>query len=99
MVRQGKGSWLTHDLTHRGVNAWLLTAVIVGFYLILYYTELFTRVARAIGLDSKWTLYGLIYTFAVVAGGIHVIRKYRHNRYQIVRTSVVVFIQVSFAFA
>ena len=99
MVRQGKGSWLTHDLTHRGVTAWLLTAVIVGFYLILYYTELFTRGAHAIGLGSKWTLYGLIYTFAIVAGGIYVIRKYRHNRYQIARTSVVMFVQVSFAFA
>jgi ferredoxin-type protein NapH len=99
MVRQGKLSWLAHDLTHRGITAWLLTAVLVAFYLVLYYTEAFTPVARAIRLGSKWTLYGLMYTLAVVIGGIHVIRKYPHNRYQIVRTSVVMFVQVVLAFA
>jgi polyferredoxin len=51
------------------------------------------------GLGSKWTLYGLLYSIAIVAGGIYVIRKYNHNRYQIVRTCVVMFVQVVFAFA
>lgn len=99
MLRQGKTSWLAHDLTHRGITAWLLTAILVAFYLVLYYTEAFTSVAHAIGLPSKWTLYGLIYTLAIVIGGIFVIRKYRHNKYQIVRTSVVMFVQVVLAFA
>jgi polyferredoxin len=99
MVREGKLSWLSHDLTHRGVTAWLLTGILVAFYFILYFTERFNPVARALGLDNKWTLYGLIYTLAVVIGGIHVIRKYRHNPYQIVRTSVVMFVQIVFAFA
>jgi ferredoxin-type protein NapH len=99
MVRQGKVSWLVHDITNRGITAWLLTAILVVFYLELYYTERFTIVASAIGLDSKWTLYGLLYTVAIVTGGIHVIRKYRHNKYQVVRTSVVMFVQVVFAFA
>jgi ferredoxin-type protein NapH len=99
MVREGKLSWLSHDLTHRGVTAWLLTGSLVAFYFILYFTERFNPVARALGLDNKWTLYGLIYTLAVVIGGIHVIRKYRHNPYQIVRTSVVMFVQIVFAFA
>jgi ferredoxin-type protein NapH len=99
MVREGKLSWLSHDLTHRGVTAWLLTGILVAFYFVLYFTERFNPVARALGLGNKWTLYGLIYTFAVVIGGIHVIRKYRHNPYQIVRTSVVMFVQIVFAFA
>jgi ferredoxin-type protein NapH len=99
MVREGKLSWLAHDLTHRGVTAWLLTALLIAFYLLLYYTELFTGAARAIGLDGKWTLYGLLYSLAIVAGGVHVIRKHRHNRYQVVRTSVVMFTQVVFAFS
>jgi ferredoxin-type protein NapH len=99
MVREGKLSWLAHDLTHRGITAWLLTAILAGFYLVLYYMELFTGAARAMGLDSKWTLYGLIYTAAILAGGIHVLRKYRHNRYQVVRTSVVMFVQAVFAFS
>jgi ferredoxin-type protein NapH len=99
MVRQGKAAWLAHDLTHRGVTAWLLTALLTGFYLVLYYTEIFTGVARAIGLDGKWTFYGLVYTTAIVVGGVFVLRKYRHNRYQVVRTSVVMFVQVVFAFS
>ncbi len=99
MVRQGKAAWLAHDLTHRGVTAWLLSALLVAFYLVLYYTELFTGAARAIGLDGKWTLYGILYSLAIVIGGIFVLRKYRHNRYQVVRTAVVMFVQVVFAFS
>ncbi len=50
-------------------------------------------------LASRWTLYGFLYTLAITGGGSYVIWKYRHNRYQIVRTAVVMFIQVSFAFS
>jgi polyferredoxin len=99
MVRQGKAAWLAHDLTHRGVTAWLLSALLVAFYLVLYYTALFDRAARAIGLDSKWTFYGILYSLAIVLGGIYVLRKYRHNRYQVVRTAVVMFVQVILAFS
>ncbi|HEV8385189.1 MAG TPA: 4Fe-4S dicluster-binding protein [Candidatus Acidoferrales bacterium] len=99
MVRQGKLSWLAHDLTHRGVTAWLLTAILFVFSFSLYFTERLTPVAQRMGLESKWTLYGLLYSLAIVIGGIFVIRKYRHNKYQIVRTSVVMFVQVVLAFA
>ncbi|MGH9449724.1 MAG: 4Fe-4S binding protein [Terriglobia bacterium] len=99
MIREGKKSWLVHNLTHRGVTAVVLTAIIVAFYLVLYYTDVFTSAARAIGLGDKWTLYGILYTAAVVIGGIHVLHKYRRDRYQIVRTSVVMFVQITLAFA
>jgi len=99
VVRAGAADRLAHDLTHRGVTAWLLSAVLFGFYIVLYFTEWLTPVAAAIGLDSKWTLYGLLYTVAILAGGIYVIRKYRHNRYQIVRTCVVMFTQATLAFS
>jgi ferredoxin-type protein NapH len=88
-----------HDLTHRGISAWLLSILLFAFYIILFYTEWFTPVARVVGLGSKWTLYGLLYSIAIVAGGRYVIRKYRHNRYQIVRTWVVMIVQVVLAFA
>src|SRR5258708_12023251 len=88
-----------HDLQHRGVSAWLLAAVLTAFYLILYFTEWLTRVAGWIGLESKWTLYGLLYTIAVGAGGLFVIRKYGPNRYQVIRTIVVMVVQVVLAFA
>lgn len=99
MIRAGAVERLKHDITHRGVSAWILSGILFAFYLILYFTEWFTPPAAALGLGSKWTLYGLLYTIAIVWGGIYVIRKYRHNRYQIVRTTVVIFVQVVFAFS
>ena len=42
MVRAGTGNWLVHDVTHRGVTAWLLSGVLFAFYLILYFTESLT---------------------------------------------------------
>lgn len=99
MTKSGAGHWLLHDVKNRGISAWFLSAVFTAFYIILYFTEWLTPVARAIGLDSKWTLYGLLYTIAITAGGIHVIRKYRHNRYQVIRTCVVIFVQATFAFS
>ncbi len=99
MVASGTFEKLKHDITNRGVSAWLLAGLLFAFYLVLYYTEWFTAVAGALGLGSKWTLYGLLYSTAITAGGVHVIRKYRHNRYQVVRTSVVIFVQVVFGFS
>lgn len=99
MIKAGSWNRAARSLTHRGPLAWVLSALLFAFYIALYYYELFTGVAQAIGLDSKWTLYGLLYSTAVVAGGLYVIRKYRHNRYQVVRTSCVMFVQVVFAFS
>ena len=99
MVRPGTWNRLARDITHRGVSAWALSAVLFSFYVILYFTEWFSAPAKSIGLGSKWTLYGLLYTTAIVGGGVYVIRKYKHNRYQIVRTCVVMFVQVVLAFA
>ncbi|MEL6182181.1 MAG: hypothetical protein AAFS10_24695, partial [Myxococcota bacterium] len=48
---------------------------------------------------SRWHVYGLLYTIAIFSGGAYMIYRYKHNRYQIVRTSVVMFIQISFAFS
>ncbi|HEX2569124.1 MAG TPA: 4Fe-4S dicluster-binding protein [Polyangia bacterium] len=99
MRQAGAIGWLKHDITHRGVTAWTLTALLFGFYLVLYFTEGLTAVAKAIHLSSKWDLYGLLYTVAILSGGSYVIWKYRHNRYQIVRTAVVMTVQTTFAFA
>lgn len=99
MTRSGVAQALLHDVKNRGVSAWMLAGLLTAFYLVLYFTEALTPIANAIGLGNKWTLYGVLYTIAVTAGGIHVIRKYRHNRYQVVRTSVVIFVQIVFAFS
>ena len=47
---------------------------------------------------SQWFVYGTLYTIAILAFGIKFIWKYRHNRYQRVRTISVMFFQTGFAF-
>jgi polyferredoxin len=99
MIRQGFRSRLARSLTRRGAAAWLLSAALFAFYILLYFTEALTPWARALGMDSKWTLYGALYTAAVLAGGAYVIGKYRHSRYQIVRTIAVMAVQSTLAFS
>ncbi|MDX2268410.1 MAG: 4Fe-4S binding protein [Bryobacter sp.] len=99
MVKEGAWGKFAHDVTHRGVSAWLLAGLLLGFYYLLYYTETFTPWGKALGLGSKWGFYGMLYTLAVLGGGAYMLRRYKHNRYQIVRTSVVMFVQFTFAFA
>jgi polyferredoxin len=47
---------------------------------------------------SQWFVYGTLYTLAILAFGIKFIWKYRHNRYEIIRTVSVMFFQLGFAF-
>jgi len=47
---------------------------------------------------SQWFVYGTLYTLAILSFGIKFIWKYRHNRYEIIRTSSVMFFQTAFAF-
>ena len=192
MIRQTLGGRFVHDIKHRGVSAWVLCAMLIAFYVVLYFGydihepsnaferlqdwlyAHFTRhldaaggaifgpiaagltagVARALAFGlvlvaavalglvfrddppklkrvgvvagaaiigmwlfagaffktegwhqltpsdfSRWSVYGLLYTLAILGGGTYVSWKYRHNHYQIVRTLVVMLIQTSFAFS
>jgi ferredoxin-type protein NapH len=83
----------------RGASAWALAALLCASYLLLYFTDVLERPAQALGLGSKWTLYGLAYTVAMVAGGAYFLRRHGNSRYQRVRTIVVVAVQVVLAFA
>lgn len=47
---------------------------------------------------SQWFVYGTLYTIAIFAFGIKFIWKYRHNRYEKIRTISVMFFQTAFAF-
>lgn len=47
---------------------------------------------------SQWFVYGTLYTIAIFSFGIKFIWKYRHNRYEKIRTVSVMFFQTSFAF-
>ncbi len=97
-----------HPLGSRGASAWLLSGLLLAAYVLLYFggnprvgfaADPLQDLARALGLASKWTLYGLAYTLAMIAGGLFVLRRHGNSRYQRVRTIVVVLVQVVFAFA
>lgn len=47
---------------------------------------------------SQWFVYGTLYTLAILAFGVKFLYKYRHNRYQQLRTFSVMFFQLAFAF-
>lgn len=47
---------------------------------------------------SQWFVYGVLYTLAILLFGIKFIWKYRHSRYQVIRTISVMFFQTAFAF-
>lgn len=50
------------------------------------------------GPASQWFVYGTLYTLAILAFGIKFILKYRHNKYERLRTYSVMFFQLGFAF-
>ncbi|AWG23323.1 FeS-binding protein [Flavobacterium faecale] len=47
---------------------------------------------------TQWFVYGTLYTTAILGLGYKFILKYRHNKYQLVRTISVMFFQLGFAF-
>ncbi len=50
------------------------------------------------GPASQWFVYGTLYSLAILIFGYKFILKYRHNRYEIIRTCSVMFFQLGFAF-
>ena len=83
--------------------------LLVVFYILLYFFPAYItnwimivdpiqKVINPAATSSQWFLYGFLYTFAVVVMGIRMIVKYRHSKYQVVRTSSVMFFQLAFAF-
>ena len=97
-----------NSFTSKGTIAWLAGIIITGFYVLLYWfpylLENWIRLLDPIsytirGMKSdQWFLYGTFYTLAVLVMGTKMIIKYRHNRYQIIRTLSVMFFQFGFAY-
>lgn len=96
------------SLTARGIVGWIAGIVLTLFYIQLYwhgeYLEGIVRmfdplssILRGTTAD-KWFVYGSIYTFVILFLGIKFMIKYRHNRYQLIRTVVVIFSQLVFAY-
>lgn len=102
-----------HHIFHSSLHnrGWLGIAAgvfLIGFYVLLYfYPEhmvnwiiMVDPISMALngGPASNWFLYGFLYTIAILVMGVRMIIKYRHNRYQMIRTGSVMFFQTTFAF-
>jgi ferredoxin-type protein NapH len=96
------------SISSRGIIGWMAGVIITGFYVVLYwYPEYMTGLIQLFEPLSQllrhkaadnWFVYGTLYTFGVLVMGIRFMFKYRHNRYQLVRTASVMFFQLVFSF-
>jgi ferredoxin-type protein NapH len=94
--------------TNRGFMAWLVLVYLVVFYLVLYFmadyvvnwTFMLDPISKALngGAASQWFVYGFLYCTIMLTMGVRMYIKYRHNKYQIIRTTSVLFFQIVFAF-
>lgn len=96
------------SMTSRGWSGALMGIFLIAFYVVLYWwpqhitgwVSLVDPLSQWIkGMDaSQWFLYGLLYTLAILVMGVRMFIRYRHNRYQLTRTTSVMFFQLFFAF-
>ena len=94
--------------TNRGWIAWMVFVYLVLFYLGLYfyadYLVNWTFILDPIGKflngggASQWFVYGFLYCTIMIVMAVRMYIKYRHNKYQIVRTTSVLFFQIVVAF-
>ncbi len=94
--------------TNRGWIAWLVLIYLVSFYLVLYFmadyvvnwTYILDPISEFLngGQASQWFVYGFLYCVIMIVMAARMYIKYRHNKYQVVRTTSVLFFQIVFAF-
>jgi ferredoxin-type protein NapH len=94
--------------TNRGIIGIIIGTFLILFYILLYWFPQYLTnwvlmvdpLSESLSGNpaSQWFLYGLLYCVAMTVMGIRMIIKYRHNKYQIVRTISVLFFQLGFAF-
>ncbi|PKP44971.1 MAG: FeS-binding protein [Bacteroidetes bacterium HGW-Bacteroidetes-12] len=94
--------------TNRGWIGILSFIYLVSFYILLYFkpdyvvnwTYILDPISTALSgnLASQWFVYGFLYCTAMTVMAVRMYIKYRHNKYQIVRTTSVLFFQIGFAF-
>lgn len=97
-----------NSLSSNGVLGWAVGVLLTFFYIQLYWNaaslegfiRLFDPLCYLIKgkAADQWFLYGTLYTFIILFLGIKFMIKYRHNRYQLIRTVVVIFSQLVFAY-
>ncbi len=109
ILRGTKNDGAFHSsLRSRGVLGIALGIWLIAFYLMLYFAPeylvnwviMVDPISRFLngGAAGQWFLYGFLYTLVILVMGLRMIVKYRHNRYQLLRTGSVMFFQLCFAF-
>lgn len=96
------------NATNRGWIAWIVFIFLVSFYLLLYFrpqfavnwTYLVDPISMKISgnMAGHWFVYGFMYCVVMTVMAVRMYIKYRHNVYQMVRTTSVLFFQIVFAF-
>ena len=96
------------QLNARGLGAWMLGIFLTGFYVVLYWygekmvglVAIFDPLSKFVRNSpaDQWFVYGTIYTVSVLVMGYKFALKYKHNRYQLIRTASVCFFQLGFSF-
>ncbi len=94
--------------TNRGWIGWFVFVFLVSFYILLYFfpdyivnwTYIVDPFSESLSgnLASQWFLYGFLYCTVMTVMAVRMYIKYRHNKYQILRTTSVWFFQIVFAF-
>ena len=94
--------------TNRGWIAWLVFIFLVSFYMVLYFgseyavnwTYLVDPISESLSENpaGHWFVYGFMYCVIMTVMAVRMYIKYRHNMYQMVRTTSVLFFQIIFAF-
>lgn len=97
-----------HAATSKGWIGVITGSLLILFYVLLYYYPyyitnwilMFDPISYALngGAASQWFLYGFLYCVAMSVMGVRMLIKYRHSRYQLLRTGSVIFFQLTFAF-
>ncbi len=92
-------------------RGWL--GILTGTFLIIFYVSLYFypeyMTSWIITVDpiseflkgseaGRFFLYGFLYTLCILIMGVRMMIKYRHSKYQMIRTASVMFFQTSFAF-
>lgn len=104
-----KNDGIYHEnATNRGWIAWLVFLFLVSFYVLLYFaseyavnwTFLLDPISESLSGNpaGHWFVYGFMYCVVMVVMAVRMYIKYRHNVYQVIRTSSVLFFQIVFAF-
>lgn len=104
---KNNGIWF-NAATNRGWIGWFAFIFLVGFYLLLYFrpdyivnwTYIVDPISESLSgnLASQWFLYGFLYCTVMTVMAVRMYIKYRNNKYQILRTTSVLFFQIVFAF-